>query len=237
MAQEDNYKEGVDFEMVLMKNQPKGGTNKTRHFFTKAEKAARAAAASAPKTAPKAKKKLKGLGTPGVITVTSLNPDTPPGSKPSGMPMDSTKKAIKNYTDQLNSGKLSDSEARTARTTISRLGGTYKTDALRDQAASQTDTSRYNQGMKELMTGRKGAAAQYKKGGMIKEGSAKDMSEDKMKAKKAGMSMSKWEKSSADKKHDAPKKMATGGVVKKATGGSMRGTGCAVRGKGYSGSY
>ena len=28
-----------------------------------------------------------------------------------------------------------------------------------------------------------------------------------------------------------------GGVVKKATGGSMRGTGCAQRGKGFSGSY
>ena len=44
----DNYKEGVDYELVLMKNQPKGGTNKTRRFFTKAEKAAK----SAPKAAP-----------------------------------------------------------------------------------------------------------------------------------------------------------------------------------------
>lgn len=26
-------KEGVDFELVLMKNQPKGGTNKTRRFL------------------------------------------------------------------------------------------------------------------------------------------------------------------------------------------------------------
>lgn len=43
-----DYKEGVDYEMVLMKNQPKGGTNKTRRFFTKAEKAAK----SAPKAAP-----------------------------------------------------------------------------------------------------------------------------------------------------------------------------------------
>lgn len=43
-----DYKEGVDYEMVLMKNQPKGGTNKTRRFFTKAEKAAR----NAPKAAP-----------------------------------------------------------------------------------------------------------------------------------------------------------------------------------------
>ena len=36
-------KEGVDFELVLAKNQPKGGTNKTRRFFTKAEKQAKSA--------------------------------------------------------------------------------------------------------------------------------------------------------------------------------------------------
>ena len=84
-----------------------------------------------------------------------------------------------------------------------------------------------------------GNATGYKRGGKVsmKEGSAKDMREDKMKAKKAGMSMKTWEKSAADKKHDAPKKMATGGVVKKATGGSMRGTGAAMRGKGFSGCY
>jgi hypothetical protein len=83
------------------------------------------------------------------------------------------------------------------------------------------------------------ALLNMKKGGVVKmkEGSAKDMREDKMKAKKAGMSMKTWEKSAADKKHDAPKKMAGGGVVKKAGGGSMRGAGCAVRGKGFSGSY
>lgn len=67
-----------------------------------------------------------------------------------------------------------------------------------------------------------------KKGGMI-EGSAKDMREDKAMAKKRGMSMAQWEKSGADKKHDAPKKMAAGGAV--------RGTGCAIRGKGFSGTY
>jgi hypothetical protein len=84
-----------------------------------------------------------------------------------------------------------------------------------------------------------GNATGYKSGGKVsmKEGSAKDMREDKMKAKKAGMSMKTWEKSAADKKHDAPKKMAGGGVVKKASGGSMRGTGAAVRGKGFSGCY
>jgi hypothetical protein len=69
---------------------------------------------------------------------------------------------------------------------------------------------------------------EMKKGGMV-EGSAKDMREDKMLAKKHGMSMSEWEKSPQDKKHDAPKKMAAGG--------SVRGTGCAVRGKNFSGTY
>jgi hypothetical protein len=335
----DNYKEGVDFEYV----QGNGDDNsnfKTRRFFTKAEKAKmKAPKAAAPKAAApkKAAPNLKGITTE-KITVRALDPAVRPAGKASGMPMDSKNKAIKNYTDQLNSGKLSDSEARSARTAITRLGGTYKTDALRAQAAAQKEISSLNQGMKELFTGRKGAAAQYKeggsikmkeggstgtrkkpmsdeqkyrpanarnmdmeklgkakirtakniddslkagkkstsygknfsedstayglrsegsrmlgtsygrsigddttgkykKGGMIKEGTAKDMREDKAMAKKSGMTMKQHEASAADKKHDAPKKMAMGGAVKKATGGSMRGTGCAVRGKGYSGSY
>lgn len=69
---------------------------------------------------------------------------------------------------------------------------------------------------------------EMKKGGMV-EGSAKDMREDKAMAKKRGMSMADWEKSGADKKHDAPKKMAKGG--------SVRGTGCATRGTNFSGTY
>lgn len=44
-----------------------------------------------------------------------------------------------------------------------------------------------------------------KKGGKV-EGSAKDVREDKMLAKKHGMSMKEWEASPEDKKHDAPKK-------------------------------
>lgn len=69
------------------------------------------------------------------------------------------------------------------------------------------------------------------KGGKVskKEGTAKDMREDKAMAKKRGMSMKEWEKSAADKKHDAPKKMAKGG--------SVRGTGAAIRGTGFSGTY
>ena len=132
--------------------------------------------------------------------------------------------------------------------------------------------------------GGKGEPGYYKKGGMVskKEGTAKDMREDKAMAKKRGMTMAQWEKSAADKKHDAPKKMAKGGAVHKmpdgttmpgkshgapkkmakggkikmvekggkkvpafaadgvgkmAKGGSVRGTGCAIRGKGFSGTY
>jgi hypothetical protein len=72
------------------------------------------------------------------------------------------------------------------------------------------------------------AVPKMKSGGMV-EGSAKDMREDKALAKKHGMSMSEWEKSPQDKKHDAPKKMAKGGAV--------RGTGCATRGTNFSGTY
>lgn len=72
---------------------------------------------------------------------------------------------------------------------------------------------------------RVGTTTNYKSGGVIKmkEGSAKDMREDKAMAKKAGMTMKQHEASAADKKHDAPKKMASGGMV--------RGAGCATRGK------
>jgi hypothetical protein len=108
---------------------------------------------------------------------------------------------------------------------------------LKREAEDQASISRVKRDVGETFAGKKFPAGSYKKGGMIKEGSAKDMREDKAKAKKAGMSMKTWEKSAADKKHDAPKKMAGGGVVKKAGGGSMRGTGAAVRGKGFSGCY
>jgi hypothetical protein len=57
--------------------------------------------------------------------------------------------------------------------------------------------------------------AKKKGGGVVKmkEGSAKDMREDKAMAKKAGMTMKQHEASAADKKHDAPKKMAMGGTA------------------------
>jgi hypothetical protein len=62
---------------------------------------------------------------------------------------------------------------------------------------------------------RSGGTGTYKKGGMV-EGSAKDMREDKMLAKKHGMSMKEWEKSPEDKAHDK-------GCTCKACGGAMMG--------------
>jgi hypothetical protein len=65
-----------------------------------------------------------------------------------------------------------------------------------------------------------------KKGGMV-EGSKKDIAEDKMLAKKHGMSMKEWEASPEDKKHDAPKKKSGGGLyanihAKRERGDEMR---------------
>lgn len=78
---------------------------------------------------------------------------------------------------------------------------------------------RMNMGKQIAMAPAKRMAA----GGKTSEGTAKDMREDKQMAKSRGMTMSQWESSAADKKHDAPKKMAKGGKV--------RGDGVAMRGK------
>lgn len=60
-----------------------------------------------------------------------------------------------------------------------------------------------------------------KKGGMV-EGSAKDKAEDKVLAKKAGMSMKQWEKSDADKAHDKGCTCkACGGRVGRKSGGKV----------------
>ena len=282
MAQEDNYKEGVDFEYV----QGNGDDNsnfKTRHFFTKAEKEARKnpkpAAKAAPKAATKPKAKSKAAPKAGKITVTSLNPDTPPGSKPAGMPgkkkdsgfsIPGAAAAIAAGSSMLGAGAGAASSGKGGRGAESSRAynpnygkGKGMPEGPQGKMKSTEVGPRGNSGRGGPMLGNDpmfhaisgggfGAIEdlndrgllQYKKGGMIKEGTAKDMREDKAMAKKSGMSMKKWESSAADVKHDAPNKMSSGGiakrgmgVTKKATGGSMRGTGCAVRGKGYSGSY
>lgn len=130
-------------------------------------------------------------------------------------------------------------EVKTADTVARNIAKNKRIDDARANLDEVARRSAVTRGAQELMTGRKGAAAFYKKGGVVKmkEGSEKDTREDKAMAKKSGMSMKKWEKSAADVKHDAPGKMKSGGVVKKATGGSMRGTGAATRGKGFSGCY
>ena len=224
MAKEDdNYKEGVDFEWVQGNNDENSGF-KTRRFFTKAEKKAR----NAPKVeAPKAvkkKPKLKGITTE-KITTTTL--PSPAGPKPDLA-------------------------------------------TLKREAEDQASISRVKRDVGETFAGKKYPAGSYKKGGMIKEGSAKDMREDKAMAKKAGMTMKQHEASAADKKHDAPKKMASGGKIKMVekggkkvpafaadgvgkmamggavkkmnygggmkTGGTVRGAGAAIRGKRFTGS-
>lgn len=58
----------------------------------------------------------------------------------------------------------------------------------------------------------------------MKEGSKKDRAEDRKLAKKHGMSMKQWERSAADKRHDAPKKGGKGGVKIASRVGGLPGT-------------
>jgi hypothetical protein len=67
------------------------------------------------------------------------------------------------------------------------------------------------------------------------EGSKKDVAQDKKLAKKRGMSMSEWEASGDDEKHDSQKSMKGlrgGGMAVKGTGISLKGGGIATRGVG-----
>jgi hypothetical protein len=76
----------------------------------------------------------------------------------------------------------------------------------------------------ELEGMRRGGKAKMAKGGKAEafEGTAKDMAQDKKLAKKRGMSLKDWEKSSEDTKHDTQQNMKglkMGGKAKMARGG------------------
>ena len=91
---------------------------------------------------------------------------------------------------------------------------------LKDVAKGKT--SSYSDEDREGMS----KAAGYKKGGKAWEGSKKDEAQDKKLAKKHGMSMAKWEKSSMDKKHDKQESMKGlkhGGRSAYAKGGAAKG--------------
>jgi hypothetical protein len=86
---------------------------------------------------------------------------------------------------------------------------------MRGKAASVADTLAGSRNMR-------------KHGGKAWEGSAKDESQDKKLAKKYGMSMSAWEKSKMDKKHDtqhSAKGLNKGGRTGKSTGGLLKDVG------------
>ena len=135
MATEDSSKEGVDFEWVQGNGDENSGF-KTRRFFTRAEKKARAMAPTTsptPKARPKAGAKLKGMTTP-KVTTKKIDQYARPEGMPAGMPQN---RAIKNYTEQLASGKLSASEARSARTALGGLqAGLDKLKASRSKNSS-----------------------------------------------------------------------------------------------------
>ena len=132
---DDNYKEGVDFEWVQGNDDENSGF-KTRRFFTRAEKKARSSAPTTspmPKARPKAGAKLKGITTP-KVTTKKIDQAVRPEGMPAGMPQN---RAIKNYTEQLASGKLSASEARSARTALTGLqSGLDKLKADRSKKSS-----------------------------------------------------------------------------------------------------
>lgn len=100
-------------------------------------------------------------------------------------------------------------------------GGITVSKLPKDPTPTTSGIQNYDKNLAEARE-RRAKTQGMKSGGVVKmkEGSAKDTREDKVLAKKAGMSMKTWEKSAADKKHDAPKKMAGGGIVKMKKGGT-----------------
>ena len=96
--------------------------------------------------------------------------------------------------------------------------------AMEMQAANRAGVAPNRFGFTGTKPGILAQQAGLKKGGEVKEGTAKDMSEDKKMASKRGMSMKQWEKSDADKKHDAgcTCKMCSGGRAARASGGRTK---------------
>jgi hypothetical protein len=125
-----------------------------------------------------------------------------PEGKPAGMPQD---EKLAKYAEGIKRGR--------AKLAVGNLGP-QRSRQLEGYITLLEKESKRLRGLSKLKTG-----------GVVKmkEGSTKDMREDKAMAKKSGMTMKQHEASAANKKHDAPKRMASGGVVKKAYGGMMEG--------------
>jgi hypothetical protein len=207
----DNYKEGVDFEMV-----DKGGY-KNRHFFSKAEKAARMKNSAPetsvqPKPRPSVSVSTKNQPAASSAPATSIRPQPRPApAEPAPFVPTGTSKS-----GGFPKPVVATPAASTAKPFVPT--GTGKSGGF-PKPAAPSSTSGGSMPEYDAM----GNATGFKKGGKI-EGSAKDKAEDKVMAKKAGMSMKQWEKSPADAKHDKDCACkACGGRMGRATGGRAKG--------------
>jgi len=193
MAKEDddNSKEGVDFEWVQGNDDENSGF-KTRRFFTRAEKKARA---SAPTTSPMPKARPKKE-----VSASDLAPKTSPipKARPKKDPVKVTASASAPKPAATTPAKVSVKRSpkldnslggrlgRALGTFVGRqLSGPSKMDKMKAEATDQTNRSKANQGMKELMTGRKGAAAQYKSGGLVTKSGSSELKDKLVSDKKA----------------------------------------------------
>lgn len=222
---DDGYVEGKDYEIV-----DKGGY-KTRHFLSKAEKAARAtpAVAQAPAAAPTSVS-TKSQPTSSA-PATSMRPRPRPTAAPAGGNMPDV--------DVMGSATGATTSSTTAKPAAVetprpvRAAG-IATPAIPTHVAGSTaprprpvampyNSKPSTSGGSMPSVDAMGNPTGFKKGGKI-EGSAKDKAEDKVMAKKAGMSMKSWEKSEADEKHDKGCTCkACGGRMGRATGGRAKG--------------